>query len=327
MIRAGSRSFDLASRLMPCEAREAASAIYAFCRMADDEIDISGGAQPAIARLHEGLDRIYRGAPGFDPIERALADAVHGFSLPRAALEALLEGLEWDAAGRRYDTLSQVRAYSARVAGSVGALMAALMGSRAPAMVARACDLGVAMQLTNIARDVGEDARAGRLYLPRDWLREHGLDPDAWLADPRPHPAIAAATRRLLDEADRLYVRADCAIARLPRAFRPGIRAARLLYAEIGRELLRRGGDSVSGRTIVPLWRKLGLLLRAALWPYGGRRGLAAPPLPETRFLVRAVRPLARARPAAPWWRLGAHLDWTIALFGRLEARARAPNG
>ncbi len=99
-------------------------------------------------------------------------------------LDALLEGFAWDAAGRRYDTLDDLLDYAARVAGAVGAMMAVLMGVRDPALLARACDLGVAMQLTNIARDVGEDARAGRLYLPLAWLREAGIDPDAFLADP-----------------------------------------------------------------------------------------------------------------------------------------------
>ncbi len=98
--------------------------------------------------------------------------------MPRELPEALLEGFEWDLVGRRYETLEELQAYAARVAGSVGAMMAVLMGARSAAVLARACDLGVAMQLTNIARDVGEDARQGRLYLPLAWLREAGIDPE-----------------------------------------------------------------------------------------------------------------------------------------------------
>lgn len=306
--------------------REAAHALYAFCRLSDDSVDVEAGAHDAVARLRSTLDRIYADEPGPDPVERALADAVTAFTLPRPLLDALLEGLEWDAAARRYETLSDVRAYAARVAGSVGALMAALMGVREPTMVARACDLGVAMQLTNIARDVGEDARNGRLYLPRAWLSEAGLDPDAWLRRPRPHPAIEAATRRLLSEADRLYARADSAIAKLPSAYRPSMRAARLLYAEIGHEVLRRGANNVTRRTVVPTTRKLALVAAAVLGAGGGRE-LAAPPLPETEFLVDAVRPLERVGPDAPWWRTEAHIGWMIDLFGQLEARKRAWKG
>ncbi len=101
--------------------------------------------------------------------------------MPRALPEALLEGLAWDAQARRYATLSDLYDYSARVAAAVGAMMCVLMGVRDADALARACDLGVAMQLTNIARDVGEDARERRLYLPLDWLAEAGIDPDAFL--------------------------------------------------------------------------------------------------------------------------------------------------
>ena len=92
-------------------------------------------------------------------------------------------------------------------------MMALLMGARAPHLLARACDLGVAMQLTNIARDVGEDARAGRLYLPLAWLREAGIDPDAWLTRPAFTPALGDVVRRLLQQADVLYARAGAGIA------------------------------------------------------------------------------------------------------------------
>jgi phytoene synthase len=167
MIRCGSRSFFMASFLLPPDVREAAYALYAFCRLSDDAVDVEGGRGESVARLRQRLDSVFAGRPEPEPVDRALTDAVIEFGIPRAAMDALLEGLEWDAAGRRYETLSDVYAYAVRVAGSVGAMMAALMGARTPDLVARACDLGVAMQLTNIARDVGEDARAGRLYLPR----------------------------------------------------------------------------------------------------------------------------------------------------------------
>ena len=132
-------------------------------------------------------------------------------------------------------TLTTLHAYAARVAGTVGAMMTVLMGRARPDVLARACDLGVAMQLTNIARDVGEDARAGRSTCRCDWLREAGIDPDAWLARPRLHAgARRASSSGCSSAADALYARADDGIAMLPPACRPGIRAARLLYAEIG---------------------------------------------------------------------------------------------
>ena len=134
---------------------------------------------------------------------------------------ALFEGFQWDCEGRRYDSLEALHGYAARVAGAVGVMMTLLMGVRDGPALARACDLGVAMQLTNIARDVGEDARSGRLYLPLDWLREVGLDADGFLAAPAPSAALAGVVARLLAEADRLYARARGGIARLPAPLPP----------------------------------------------------------------------------------------------------------
>ena len=204
-IRQGSRSFHAASLMLPARVRDPALALYAFCRLADDAVDEAperGGAL-AVASLHDRLDRVYAGRPRNAPADRAFAAVVAAHDLPRALPEALLEGFAWDAAGRRYDTLPDLTAYCVRVAGTVGAMMTVLMGVRDRDALARACDLGVAMQLTNIARDVGEDAAAGRLYLPRDWLREEGIDPEAFLAAPRPTPNLVGLVRRLLDRRAR----------------------------------------------------------------------------------------------------------------------------
>ena len=187
---------------------------------------------------------------------------MQAYGLPRALLDALLEGFAWDVEGRRYETIEEVHAYGARVAGTVGAMMALVMETRGRDALARACELGVAMQLTNIARDVGEDARRGRIYLPLQWLREAG-------------------------------------IGLLPPTCRPGIQAARVLYAEIGHEVARRGCDSVSQRAVVPRGRKAVLLLQAlatgALAPRPS--GKALPVLDAVRYLVQAA---TRAEPGAP---------------------------
>jgi phytoene synthase len=237
--------------------------------------------------------------------------------------DALLEGFEWDLQGRRYDTLADLHDYAARVAGTVGAMMALLMGVRSAEGLARACDLGVAMQLSNIARDVGEDARMGRLYLPRDWMVEAGLDPDAWLAHPMFTPALGRVVQRVLDAADVLYRRVDAGVARLPLACRPGINAARFMYAAIGHEVARRGLDSVSARARVPGARKAWLLLRAVarLAPPAANRPL--PPLTATRSLVDAAM-AASPRVDAPVHRgVGERVVWTVELFARLEQRDR----
>jgi len=289
LLRDGSRSFYGASLLLPGYYRAAATALYAFCRIADDAIDRDAAHERALQQLRGRLQRIYAGQPIDDPVDRALTDVVDRFSIPQTLPLALLEGFEWDVVGRRYPSLSALYDYAARVAGTVGAMMALLMGARDPAMLARACDLGVAMQLTNIARDVGEDARCGRLYLPTDWLLGAGIDPDEWLANPRFSPPLARIVRRLVEAADGLYRRAGEGIAALPLGCRPGIYAARSIYREIGMELVRRDGDAVNQRTVVGTGRKLQLLLAAYAESLHAGSGDTAPPLDETRFLVEAV--------------------------------------
>lgn len=323
LLQHGSLTFFAASLLLPKAVREPASALYAFCRLADDVVDQGGDAAAAIDGLRHRLARAYAGQPGDVPADRALAAVVAAHDIPRVLPEALIEGFEWDAAGRRYETLEDLLPYAARVAGAVGAMMSLLMGVRSEDGLARACDLGVAMQLSNIARDVGEDAAMGRLYLPRQWMRDAGLDPDAFLAAPSFSPALASVVTRLLAVAEGLYARVGSGVAQLPADCRPGINAARFLYAEIGHEVARRGADSVSQRAVVPGSRKAWLLLRAVLDRPRAGEGRSAPALPATRHLVDAAlrsRPVLAA-PMHPWWQPGARALWMIDLFERLEQR------
>lgn len=325
LLRHGSRSFFAASLLLPRSLRDPASALYAFCRLADDAVDLESGSADAVVDLRDRLARVYAGMPRARPADRALAVVVAHFDVPRALPEGLIEGFEWDARGRRYETLAELHDYAARVAGTVGAMMAVLMGARSPEAVARACDLGVAMQLSNIARDVGEDARMGRLYLPRQWLREAGIDPDAWLARPCFTPELGAVVRRLLEAAELLYRRVDAGVALLPLSCRPGINAARFLYRDIGLEVARRGMDSVAARATVAPSRKAWLLMQAVLRLWPARAASALPPLPATRHLVEAVTPAA-ARAVAVGG-LEARAVWLIDLFERLERREQLQYG
>lgn len=291
-IRAGSKTFFAASLLLPSRVRRPALALYAFCRQADDAVDRPGGEADSLALLRDRLARIYAGCPADHAADRALTDVVVEHSIPRELLEALLEGFEWDIEGRRYDDIEQLHAYAARVAGAVGEMMAHLMNARAPEALLRARDLGIAMQLTNIARDVGEDARAGRLYLPLSWLRQADVDSEEWLKKPRCTFQIRHIVERLLGEADELYRSADAGIKLLPLDCRPGIAAARHLYAEIGNQLRRAGCDSVSRRTVVSTGRKLRILTRAIRGPSVDDRA-----------------------------------EWLVTLFERLERKDRAETG
>ncbi|NNE53395.1 MAG: phytoene/squalene synthase family protein [Sulfitobacter sp.] len=308
VIRTGSLSFHTASKLLPADVRDPALALYAFCRLADDEVDEGDHKARAVLSLRDRLDEVYAGRPRNAPEDRAFAAIVEHFEMPRALPEALLEGLAWDASGRRYQTLSDVRAYSARVAAAVGAMMCVLMRVRDADALARACDLGVAMQLTNIARDVGEDARAGRLYLPLDWIAEAGMSPEDFMAQGKAMAETRRMVRRLLAEAHRLYIRSEAGIPALPRRARAGIYAARFVYAGIGAQIRRNHYDSVTRRAHTSRLQKLGWVgqagLRAAASALVPRSPVIyAAPLPEVRFLVdagaRGLSGATRGRTAA----------------------------
>ncbi|PTE12956.1 15-cis-phytoene synthase [Pseudogemmobacter blasticus] len=318
-IRTGSLSFHSASRLLPRRVCDPALALYAFCRLSDDAVDEGADKTEAVLHLRDRLDRIYAGHPFDAAPDRAFAAVVEEFEMPRELPDALLEGMAWDATGRRYDTLSGVLDYSARVAAVVGVMMCVLMRVREADALARACDLGLAMQLSNIARDVGEDARAGRVYLPLDWLAEEGITPDALFALREPTPGLRRVVRRLLAQARRLYWRSESGIGALPVACRPGIWAARLIYDGIGGAVARNGFDSLTRRAHTSKLQKLAWLgeagLRAALTSVMPQPAIIhAAPEPEVAFLVNA---------AARGGVVRGRSDALLSVLAQLEARDR----
>jgi phytoene synthase len=322
-IRQGSRTFFGASLILPAAVREPAYGLYAFCRLSDDAIDLGGGSVMALKRLQDRLERVYDGRPLPVAADRAMADLVRRFAIPRAVPEALLEGLAWDTQERRYDDLSDLLNYAARVAGTVGVMMTLIMGVRTQDALARACDLGVAMQLSNIARDVGEDARAGRLYLPLRWLREAGLDPEQFLANPVMSEALKGVIARLLNEADKLYDRSKRGIVCLPSSCRPAILSAAILYAEIGRKLENLSYDSIGYRARVSGPRKAQLLAHALFMAPHLREHASMPPLDAVLFLIDAVAAspvpaLSVQAPSAPRHFKPQFLR-VLAIFERLE--------
>jgi len=318
LIRHGSHSFFMASLLLPPRTAIPATALYAFCRIADDLIDADHGGHAAIEKLSRRLDAIYAGGHLAHPEDRALAEVVRQFSIPRAMPDALIEGLAWDAVGRDYETLSELYDYAARVAGCVGAMMTLIMRTTDKRAVARALDLGVAMQLTNIARDIGEDARMGRLYLPRTWFEQMGVDAERWLESPVLTPEIGVMCQRLLSYADVLYRRADAGIALLPLNCRAGIRAARIIYSDIGREIASHGYNSITHRAIVSRPRKTWLLARSLATvpvrrPEKQRDQLEWPPLIETRYLLEDIE-------SVPY---ESRTEWLMNLYTTLDKRDR----
>ncbi|EKX46872.1 hypothetical protein GUITHDRAFT_94128 [Guillardia theta CCMP2712] len=297
-MRVGSKSFFLASLLLPSWMRGPAIALYSFCRKADDDVDEGNveGAKLRLQLLEKRLADAYDGNPNDNQVDRAFSAVVRAFEIPKSLLDAMLEGFRWDLDKVKYESYSDVIAYSARVAASVGGMMTILMGGKCGVTFARAFDLGAAMQLTNIARDVGEDARNGRVYLPSEWLREEGIDPKDLLREPRHSPGLARVIERLLQvRADMLYQRADHGISMLPLSCRVAIRAARLIYSEIGTKLKKNSFDSISRRTVVSKKKKILLAIRACAELVRPPRDICSEPvLPECEFLLKDILPLLK---------------------------------
>ncbi|MEM7447401.1 MAG: phytoene/squalene synthase family protein [Myxococcota bacterium] len=293
LLRFGSRSFYLASRLLPPKVRKAAIATYAFCRQADDAIDEGQDLDSIRKRIADVYGEAHSELPTDQapahPADRALRKVVREHAIPKEVFDLMLQGFHWDLEGRPYESLDDLLEYCVRVASTVGVLMSTVMGRRDTEALFRACDLGVAMQLTNIARDVGEDAQSGRLYLPRDWLRSEGIDADRWLENPAFKPEIARVVARLLREADRYFASAEPGIHLLPWESRVAIQAASVAYADIGNQIRKKGFDSVNHRAYTSSRRKLWLLLKSGSKVVMPKKADSEPRLKQAEALVQTM--------------------------------------
>lgn len=263
VLAAKSKSFALAARLLPRAHRDAMAVLYAWCRHADDAIDLApkGDRPAALSRLRAELDAVYAGAAE-TPLLRAFSALVHERRIPRVYPEELLAGMEMDVLGVRYGSLADLELYCYRVAGVVGLMACHVLGVSAPAALRNAAHLGIAMQLTNICRDVEEDLADGRVYLPAQMLEA------PLVAVPAEGSPARAVVRRTVEEllvvADRYYRSADRGLRALGFGAALGVRVARHVYAAIGAVLRRRGCDPFRGRAVVSAARKA-LLVCSAL--------------------------------------------------------------
>lgn len=258
-IQAGSSSFAAAARLFDAETRRSTVMLYAWCRHCDDVIDGQelGHGQRA-SRREDSLRRLaelealtHRACAGqscrhvaFD----GLAEVVRRHAIPTSLPLEHLSGFRMDVEETRYETLADTLLYCYRVAGVVGLMMARVMGARDPAVLDRACDLGLAFQLTNIARDIVEDACVGRIYVPLQWLHTAGI-PAHEVAEPRHRAALAQVAARVVAAADPYYASALSGIAALPVRSAWSVATARGVYREIGRKVHQRGAQAWDTRT------------------------------------------------------------------------------
>lgn len=269
-------NFLVAFRVLPRDRREAIRVVYGFCRDADDAVDEASGpgeACVALSIVRRRLDEAFRG-DGSDPEARRLAAVVEAYGLPRRPFEDLLEGVTWDLEGRRYADGGELREYCRRVASTVGLLCIRIFGCEDPACERYAEELGVALQWTNILRDIGEDLVRGRVYLPQDSLRRHALaEDDLRLRDPEVRHRLDGLIRE-----QAAYARSRFAAAReaLPPGERPRVLAGEIMAAVYRRLLakIERCGSSVLDRKPrVSAARRGWIAARMLLWSRLGPSG------------------------------------------------------
>jgi phytoene synthase len=246
------RTFRLATAMLPAALQDDIAVLYAFCRTADDLADESGD-DAALLRLEHEL----AGAVTASPLVQALQDLSRRRGLSLGHAQALIAGVRQDLGGVMMESDGQLLAYSWRVASTVGLMMSRVLGVEHPAADGHAADLGLAMQLTNIVRDVREDALRGRVYLPRTRLEAHGLSADDVLRGRR-REGVRIVCLELLDLADRYYASGEAGFRYIPLRARLGIAVAQRVYASIGWRIRATGHHPLDGRLVVPRSEKLG---------------------------------------------------------------------
>lgn len=261
-MRQGARSFSLAALLFDANTRSAVQFLYAWCRHCDDQIDEATHPAEAEARLSHLVQQTHM-ALGDRPVEdesfAALRWVFTTYEIPAEYAFELLEGMRMDLDHRSYQTLEDLKLYCFRVAGVVGLMMTHIMGVSHERALKHAVDLGMAMQMTNIARDIAEDRQLGRVYIPQAWLGH----------DDRPPSRMTAAAKTLVDTAENYYQSGLAGLDYLPINAGLAISSAAMIYREIGREVVRRGEHAWDERVVISFPRKLFLAVKgvAAMIP------------------------------------------------------------
>jgi phytoene synthase len=271
----GSQSFAFAAGIFGRETFEAAAMLYSWCRYADDEIDSAGAPQQArLDALRSSTLAIFEDEtkPPVNPAFAALGYVVSQHRIHKSHALELIEGMAMDVRQERYQTLEDLLVYCYRVAGVVGAMMACVMRAKKETALTHAIDLGNAMQLTNIARDVLDDARMGRVYLPLEWLAEAGI-PAHDLQNPIYRDRLAGVVARLLAVARNYYASGERGLRFLPFRAAYAVACASHIYAGIGDIVLARGARAWDQRAYVPLWKKIVIAVRVLAERIVARRG------------------------------------------------------
>jgi 15-cis-phytoene synthase len=263
ITRRASSNFYYAFMLLPRERRRALHSVYAFCRFVDDIADDDGvnDAAAMLGRWRAELDNVFAGTPS-RAISRALSENVRRFNIPRRYFEEVIDGVEMDLTQCRYQSFADLRLYCRRVASAVGLICIEIFGYRNQSARVYAERLGIAFQLTNIIRDVGEDAGRGRIYLPLEDLARFHV-PEAEVLNPVYSPRFRRLIEFEAERARQYYREAQQALANEDRASMLAAEGMRLIYASLLERIARAGYRVLDRRMSLSAPRKLYLVGRA----------------------------------------------------------------
>jgi phytoene desaturase len=265
IIEKGSKSFSLASRLFDEKTRDAACFLYGWCRYVDDaidEVDDLSKQKNVLEQLKAETQQAFDGRPTDNVVFRALGKVARDYEIPSYYALELLEGMQMDVENQRYPELKDLSLYCYRVAGCVGLMMSHIMGVSEEGALKNASDLGIAMQLTNISRDVMTDARMGRVYLPLGWLQEMGME-EKDVLNPAFRTSIAYLVRKLLKEAEARYELGIQGLKFLPWRSALAVSMAICVYRKIGRKVEGRREKAWDSRTVVTKTEKVLCVFKA----------------------------------------------------------------
>ena len=257
MIEVGSKSFSFASKLFDKNARDAAFCLYGWCRFCDDEIDkAQDKKEEKVQKLAEWTKKAYESRDELPTEFKALHLIVNQYQIPSYYPLELIEGMKMDVQGYHYETIADLNLYCYRVAGVVGLMMSHIMGVSEQGALKNASDMGTAMQMTNIARDVMEDFEMGRVYLPNQWLKEVEILPSQ-VGDKKHRQAIAYLVKRLVKQAQTYYESGNRGLKYLSFRAALAVAVASCVYSAIGYKVIKRGEKAWDSRTVVNRWEKV----------------------------------------------------------------------
>lgn len=284
-----SRSFSWAAAFLPEDGRDDAATVYAFCRFVDDLADEASDEQEAEVALQQVKEQLRGGNGNRDPIVAAYIEVESRRQIPADAAIHLIDGVLSDFGVVRIADDRELLRYCYRVAGTVGLMMSPILGVDDKRAYPHAIDLGIAMQLTNICRDVKEDAERNRCYIPESRLNEYGVTQGALVAADADRRAVGRVVYDLLQLAGRYYDSADEGMRFIPIRSRVAIVVAGRVYRSIGRKLAKWGYDPFAGRAVVSWIGKSYWVLRALIASLGKQIRGKARYLPHKQWLHRRL--------------------------------------